>query len=107
VTGDGYRGRAGANQSAAAERANAMCERFVSSVRRECLDHRLIFGERQLDRVIHASVDDFNRSRPHPGIGQNVPCGPPRGCVEARAGKLMIMRFPVLNGLQHDYRRAA
>ncbi len=57
--------------------ANAICERYVGSVRRECLDHLLIFGERQLWRVIAAYVAYFNTSRPHQGIDQHVTCGPP------------------------------
>jgi transposase InsO family protein len=85
--------------------ANAIVERYIGSVRRECLDHLLIFGERQLYRVIKAYVDYFNQSRPHQGIGQNVPCGPPLGSTELAAGK--IISFPVLSGLHHDYRRAA
>jgi transposase InsO family protein len=86
-------------------RANAIVERYIGSVRRECLDHLLIFGERQLYRVIKAYVEYFNRSRPHQGIGQNVPCGPPAASTEAAVGK--IISLPVLNGLHHQYRRAA
>jgi putative transposase len=49
-------------------RANAICERFLLSVRRECLDHLFIFQEKQLHRVLHAYVQYFNRARPHQGI---------------------------------------
>jgi hypothetical protein len=58
----------------------------------------LIFGERQLRRVIAAYIDYFNESRPHQGIDQHVPCGPPTP-TEPTAGK--IIAFPVLNGLHH------
>jgi len=58
-----------------APRANAIIERYIGSVRRECLDHLLIFSDRQLYRVIQAYVDYFNRSRPHQGIGLKVPVG--------------------------------
>jgi transposase InsO family protein len=88
-----------------APRANAIVERYIGSVRRECLDHLMIFGERQLYRVIKAYVDYFNQSRPHQGIGQNVPCGPLAGVAESTGGK--IISLPVLNGLHHEYRRAA
>jgi transposase InsO family protein len=88
-----------------APRANAIVERYIGSVRRECLDHVLIFGERQLYQVIKAYVEYFNRSRPHQGIEQNVPCGPPLGSTEPAEGK--IISRPVLNGLHHEYRRAA
>src|SRR4030095_1964022 len=53
-------------------RANAVCERFLGSVRRECLDHLLICSDQQLYRVIEEYVGDFNRARPHQGIGQKV-----------------------------------
>jgi hypothetical protein len=54
-------------------RANAICERFLGSVRRECLDHLLILHERQLQRVLGAYVHSFNRVRPHQGIKQQIP----------------------------------
>jgi transposase InsO family protein len=47
-----------------APRANAYCERFLGSVRRECLDHLLILREQQLSRVLHAYVAYFNQARP-------------------------------------------
>jgi len=56
-----------------APRANAICERFLGSVRRECLDHLLILSEKQLHRVLRAYVAYFNRVRPHQGLHQQVP----------------------------------
>jgi putative transposase len=47
--------------------AKSICERFIGSLRRECLDHVLVLGMRQLVRVLIAYVDYFNRSRPHTG----------------------------------------
>ena len=84
--------------------ANAICERFVGSVRRECLDHMLIFCERQLHRVVEAYVAYFDRSR-RIKASANVPCGPPMAPTGPTAGK--IISLPVLNGLHHEYRRAA
>jgi transposase InsO family protein len=55
-----------------APRANAICERFMRSVRQECLDHLLIFQEKQLHRVLNAYVAYFNQARPHQGIGQQI-----------------------------------
>jgi hypothetical protein len=69
------------------------------------LHHLLIFGRRQLYRVIKAYVDYFNGSRPHQGIGQNVPGRSPLDSMQPTIGK--IISFPVLNGLHHEYRRAA
>ena len=89
-----------------APRANAICERFLGSVRRECLDHLFILQEKQLDRVLHAYVQYFNRARPHQGIRQQMPeqCGEPVP-VDHDGGK--ILSFPVLGGLHHEYRRSA
>ena len=88
----------------AAPRANAICERFVGSLRRECLDHMLVIGERQLIRVLKEYISYFNPVRPHQGIAQQIPAPRVSPPGEARAGK--VVAFPVLNGL-HDYRWAA
>ena len=56
-----------------APRANAICERFLRSVRQECLDHLLILHEKQLQRVLNRYVAYFNRARPHQGIMQLIP----------------------------------
>jgi putative transposase len=89
-----------------APRANANCERFMGSVRHECLDHLLILQEKQLQRVLRAYVDYFNRARPHQGIGQQIPdrSGEPVP-LDHQRGK--ILSLPVLGGLHHDYRRSA
>jgi transposase InsO family protein len=89
-----------------APRANALCERFLGSVRRECLDHVLILGEGHLRRVLRAYVTYFNGSRPHQGIKQQVPAGvasAPR--VPGTDG--FIVAAPVLGGLHHVYQRVA
>jgi putative transposase len=88
-----------------APKANAICERFLGSVRRECLDHLLILGERQLYRVIKEYVQFFNEARPHQGIEQRIPGETASAAKRASQGK--IISFPVLGGLHHDYRRAA
>ena len=81
---------------------NACCERFLRSVRRECLDHVLILGERQLLRVLREYVTYFNEQRPHQGIGQGVPASAANG----RPPGGTVIREPVLGGLHHSYRRA-
>jgi len=86
-----------------APKANAVCERFLGSVRRECLDHFLVVGDRQLHRVIMEYVEYFNRARPHQGIGQRIPGGILPHPAWPRRGRLITI--PVLNGLHHDYRR--
>jgi putative transposase len=89
-----------------APRANAVCERFLLSVRRECLDHLFILQEKQLDRVLQAYVQYFNQARPHQGIKQQIPeqYGEP-GAPDHESSK--ILSFPILGGLHHDYRRSA
>jgi transposase InsO family protein len=88
-----------------APRANAVCERFIGSVRRECLDHLFILSDRQLYRVIKEYVEFFNAARPHQGIGQQIP--ERLGIREEAKREGRIISFPILNGLHHDYRRAA
>ena len=87
-----------------APKANAIAERFVGTLRRECLDHVFIFNERHLQRIVDEFVGYYNRQRPHRSLNHQPPCpvsvatGPPRGAVIAE---------PVLGGLHHVYRRAA
>lgn len=77
-------------------KANAICERFSGSVRRECLDHLLILSERHLHRVIGEYVAYFNHSRPHQGLGQRIP-DPPEAIVhEDLEGALHVIGHPVL-----------
>jgi transposase InsO family protein len=83
---------------------NATCERFLGSVRRECLDHVLILGEDHLRWVLREDVEHFNASRPHQGIEQRVPV-PTGGRSYADGGK--VVAIPVLGDLHHHYRRAA
>lgn len=87
-----------------APRANAVCERFLGSVRRECLAHLLVLGERHLARVLREYVAYFNGDRPHRGLGQARPEPPP---VETRHRTGPIVAVPVLGGPHHTYRRAA
>jgi putative transposase len=91
-----------------APRANAVCERFLGSVRRECLDHILILGERHLGRVLTEYVGYFDCARPHQGIGQRTPL-PPAAAVPAPHShvKEHVIALPVLGGLHHEYRNAA
>src|SRR5260221_2885526 len=89
-----------------APRANAICERFLGSVRRECLDHLLILQEKQLHRILRAYIQYFNQARPHQGIRQQIPerYGEPVPLDHQRG---QILSLPILGGLHHDYRRSA
>ncbi len=87
-------------------RAHAFCERFLGSVRRECLDHLLILGEAHLRRALRAYVAYFNGARPHQGIDQQVPDGvAPAHGVPGSCGP--IVATPVLGGLHHAYQQVA
>ncbi len=89
-----------------APRANALCERFLGSVRRECLDHLLILHERHLSRVLREYVAYFNKERPHQGINQAIPerRGSQQVCGRERSDVVII---PILGGLHHAYQPAA
>ncbi len=87
-------------------RANAVCERFLRSVRQECLDHLLILHEKELQRVLNGYIAYFNRARPHQGIGQQIPDRLRLVPSSQEAGNKVIAR-PVMGGLHHDYHWAA
>jgi putative transposase len=89
-----------------APRANAYCERFLGSVRRECLDHLLILHEQQLSRVLQAYVSYLNQARPHQGLQQQIP-NPPASAPLDETKEGLLLALPVLGGLHHDYRRVA
>jgi putative transposase len=88
-----------------APRANAIVERFLGSVRRECLDHILILGERHLHLVLRDYITYFNHTRPHQGLYQAIPEPPRAAAIRHASGS--IRATPVLGGLHHDYQRAA
>jgi transposase InsO family protein len=68
-----------------APRMNAIAERFLGSVRRECLDHVIILGDRHLEEILTEYTAYFNRERPHQGLGQRLP-------VPAEAPAVYTMR---------------
>ena len=88
-----------------APRANAFCERFLGSLRRECLDHILILSENHLRRTVAEYVRYHNEGRPHQGLGQVIPMEV--GSRGKPAGDGKVVATPILGGLHHDYRRAA
>jgi putative transposase len=89
-----------------APRANAICERFLGSVRRECLDHFLIFHKKQLHHLLNAYVLYFNQARPHQGLQQRIPDPPALSASVSHQSNKMIS-VPVLGGLHHGYQKAA
>lgn len=92
-----------------APNANAYAERWVGSVRRECLDRLLIFGRRQLEHVLRVYVIHFNQQRPHRALD---PRPPERGnrtdpSSTAALHPVRIKRRDLLGGLLHEYEAAA
>ena len=89
-----------------APRANAVCERFMRSVRQECLNHLLILHERQLKRILDAYVAYFNQARPHQGMAQQIP-EPSRSALSSHQAGEKVIALPIMGGLHHDYHWAA
>jgi transposase InsO family protein len=88
-----------------APNANAFAERWIETIRAECLDWLLILGPRHLDRILRIYVQHYNRRRPHRGLGLQVPES--LAPVEAADGVTDIERRDLLGGLVHEYMRAA
>jgi transposase InsO family protein len=90
-----------------APQANAFAERFVGTVRRECLDWILIIGRRQLERILHTYVDHYNSHRPHRGLGLVQPHPRPTLRLTAPPDPHHVRRRDRLGGLIHEYSAAA
>ena len=86
-----------------APRANAFAERFVRTVRQECLDWTLIRGRRHLRSVLEDYVEHYNRHRPHRGLDL---C-PPEPTTRAPSTTGAVIRQPLLGGLVNEYQRRA
>jgi putative transposase len=93
-----------------APNANAHMERWVGSIRRECLDRMLIFGRRQLEHVLRVYVRHYNRQRPHRALELR----PPESSAAHSTRKaqstphgLQVNCRDLLGGLIHEYERAA
>ena len=90
-----------------APRANAFAERWVRTVRSECLDWTSIRNRRHLHRVLTDYLEHYNGGRPHRGIGLDVPVPTPLATVTTLPVVDRVERVDVLGGLIHEYRRAA
>jgi transposase InsO family protein len=90
-----------------APRANAYAERWVRTVRRECLDRILIYNTQHLLAVLGAYLTHYNQHRPHQGRGQRPPdretFPPPVTDLDARR----VRRRKILGGLVNEYYQAA
>jgi len=90
-----------------APNANAFAERWVRTVREECLDWLLIVNARQLDRTLRTYVDHYNRERPHRALDLACPHPAPNPAPTELAKATHIRRRDRLGGLLHEYERAA
>lgn len=86
---------------ARAPQANAIAERVIRTLRRECLDHVIVRDEQHLRRVLSEYVQFHNDARPYRSQGLE----PPNGAKPVGSGRIVVE--PVLGGLHHVYRRAA
>ncbi|WP_225709015.1 integrase core domain-containing protein [Bradyrhizobium cenepequi] len=79
---------------------NGVAERLIGSIRRECLDHIIIFGETHLRRIVRSYSRYYNEIRTHRSLDKDAPVARPI----QRTGS--IRSFPILGGLHHHYARA-
>ncbi len=82
---------------------NAYVERFIGSVRRECLDHIIVCTETGLRRVLNAYVQYYQRSRTHLALAKDPPVS--RSVASPAEGD--IVAIPQVGGLHHRYERRA
>jgi len=99
--------------------ANAHAERFVRTIRSECLDHLLIVNARHLERVLRSYLRHYNGHRPHQGISQEIPKAPQStpmmtSCPSLHEGHRQhrrqlqgVRRRDRLGGLIHEYELVA
>jgi putative transposase len=82
---------------------NAYAERVIGSIRRECLDHVVVIGERHLLRILSKYLAYYNGTRTHLSLGKDAP--EPRSVQPPRQGT--IVEVPRVGGLHHEYLRRA
>ena len=88
---------------------NAFCERLIGTIRRECLDHVIPFGELHTRRILNEWIEHYNCGRPHSSLGPGVPVSlDPKVSQPSHRHQLpenpKIVVKPVLGGLHHEYR---
>jgi len=90
-----------------APRANAFIERWIGTVRRECLDRLLVVNRRHLERVLPVYIRHYNEHRPHRSLDQRPPIQAPSLRSETGDVHDRVRRPDVLGGLIHEYKAAA
>jgi putative transposase len=90
--------------------ANAVCERLLGTLRRECLGYLIPLTEHHLWRLLNEWVQHYNAGRPHMALGPGIPQPPPelpvplhghRHCIPEH---LRVVARPILSGLHHEYK---
>ena len=90
-----------------APNANAYAERWVRTVRAECLDWLLLVGRGHLEQVLRVYIQHYNTHRPHRALGLEPP-DPPADLRAVRGGRpSRVQRRDLLGGLLHEYHRRA
>src|ERR1700716_2479129 len=91
-------------------KANAICERVIGTIRRECLDWLIPLSESHLRSILKSWVGHYNTGRPHMALGPGVPDPPatmkviPKPTSRHRRGESYAVRAnPILGGLHHEY----
>ena len=90
-----------------APKANAHAERWVRTVRAECLDWLLIVGRGHLEQVLRIYVQHYNRHRPHRALLLQPPDPPAQLTILGEVDQGVVHRRDLLGGLLHEYRQAA
>ena len=90
--------------------ANAVCERLIGTMRRECLDWLIPISEPHLRSILKIWVGHYNSSRPHMALGPGVPDPPAKaGAFQTQQSRhrigegLVVLAKSVLGGLHHEY----
>ena len=114
IYGHEFRGKAGAlgireiRTPVRAPKANAIAERFVGTLCRECLDHVFVFNARHLQKTVAEFIQYYNTHRPHRSLNQQPPRPEPTAAFPASTDPPgRILAEAVLGGLHHVYKRAA
>jgi transposase InsO family protein len=89
--------------------ANALCERLLGTLRRECLDFMIPLTEHHLRRLLHQWVRHYNAGRPHMALGPDIPHPLPPASLPFQVHRhripphLRVVARPILGGLHHAY----
>jgi len=90
-----------------APRANAYAERWIRTLRAECLDRMLIFGTAHLRAVLDEYLEHYNTHRPHRSLDQQPPAGPRLSLITGDLCDTQVDRKEVLGGLINQYAHTA